>query len=304
MRLLRCASRWLGRVGASCAVAVGLGAHPAAAAGALSRSFELTVLSYNVKAIPWITDLGRLKRIGEILRERRERGQEPDLVLLQEAFSNKSKRIQSRAGYPYQVAGTGSSSLTFENGSGLEILSDFPIRETYSRSFDDCAFPDCLVDKSILGVAVQVPELPFEIQIFNTHLQAQTPHDEVRKNQVDDIEVFLQRLGFGDRPAILAGDFNFKPRHASYQKFRRELPFQESGLFCLQPGAPCRIELDPRGRTDLDDIWKSSHDRQFYYALERVRIEPIQVKRNFTERIGGENLSDHWGYEVRYRISW
>ncbi len=135
--------------------------------------------------------------------------------------------------------------------------------------------------------------------------QAQTPNDETRKNQIDDIEVFLHRLGFGDRPAILAGDFNFKPRHASYRKFHRELPFEESGLFCLRPGATCRIELDPGGRTDLNDIWKSSHDRQFYYSLEpRVRIEPVRVTRNFTERVGGEDLSDHWGYEVRYRISW
>jgi hypothetical protein len=35
-----------------------------------------------------------------------------------------------------------------------------------------------------------------------------------------------------------------------------------------------------------------------------VRIEPVRLIRNFTEPFEGGGLSDHWGYEVRYRISW
>ena len=59
-------------------------------------------------------------------------------------------------------------------------------------------------------------------------------------------------------------------------------------------------------RTDLFDVWKSSHDRQYFYtpAGSPVRIEPVRLIRNFTERFEGADLSDHWGYEVRYRFSW
>lgn len=280
----------------------------APAAPVAQRSLDLVVLTYNVKSLPLITDLDRLREIGKILAERRRRGDEPDVVLLQEAFSGKSERIRKRAGYRYEVVGAGEgSSLLFSNPSGLEILSDYPIVEQYGRSFDDCAGPDCLASKSVLGATLQLPELPVPLRIFNTHLQAHNQYDAVRKNQIDDIGVFLRRVGFGPEPAIFAGDVNFKPRQRSYHKFMRELLFFiETGRYCLDAQPSCEIVVGQDGRTDLADVWERSHDRQYFYAPESspVRIEPVRLIRNFTERFDGEHLSDHWGYEVRYRITW
>ena len=50
-------------------------------------------------------DAPRLRQIGRMLAERRKNGDEPDVVLLQEAFSGDAERIRSRAGYRYQVVG-------------------------------------------------------------------------------------------------------------------------------------------------------------------------------------------------------
>jgi len=270
------------------------------------RSLELKVLSYNVKGLPLLTDLDRLKRIGEILAERRRRGDEPDVVVLQEAFARKAKRVRSRAGYPYAIRGPQEGGL-FANSSGLEVLSNHPIVAGYQRRFDDCAFPECWVAKAIVGVEVELPGVPVPVQIFTTHLQADTVNEGVRRNQIDDIAVFLRRIPFGHAPAIFAGDFNFKPKHASYHKFLRELPVADAGRICLAT-ADCEIVLDPE-RMDWRDVWKTSNDRHFYYQPPdgSIRIEPIRVIRNFAERIdGGEGgfLSDHWGYEVHYRIRW
>jgi len=267
----------------------------------------LKVLSYNVKGLPWITNLDRLDRIGEILAERRERGDEPDVVLIQEAFVRESRRIRRRAGYPYAVRGPSGDGI-FANDSGLEVLSNHPIVARYARKLNDCAFPECLVRKGIVGIELELPGAPGPVQVFTTHLQADTRNEEVRRNQIDDVAVFLRRIPFGAAPAILAGDFNFKPRHGSYHKFLREMPFADVGAECLAARDRCEVVLDPV-LTDERDVWKSAHDRHFYYqpADGALRIEPIRVIRNFTEPFpGGElgRLSDHWGYEVHYRIRW
>jgi endonuclease/exonuclease/phosphatase family metal-dependent hydrolase len=281
---------------------------PDGAAPEPPRQRDFVVLSYNVKSLPMTRDAERLRQIGRMLAERRRRGDEPDVVLLQEAWSGDAERIRARAGYRYQVVGTGEGpGLLLENPSGLEILSDHRILAQYGRSFDDCASADCLASKSVLGATLMVADLPLPVRIFNTHLQAHTPNDSVRKNQIDDIEIFLRRIGFGAEPAIFAGDVNFTPRHRSYFKFLRELPFfTEAGRYCLDMRDSCEIVVGADGRTDLSDVWAKSHDRQYFYAPagSAVRIEPVRLIRNFTERYEGQDLSDHWGYEVRYRLTW
>jgi len=279
-----------------------------AAAGEPPHAVELKVLTYNIKGLPLITDLDRLERIGELLAERRRRGDEPDVVVLQEAFVRKAKRVRKRAGYPYAIRGPKAGGI-FANASGLEVLSNHPIVARYDRTLNDCAFPECLVAKAIVGVELELPGVPGPIQVFTTHLQADTRNDPVRRNQIDDLTVFLRRIHFGGAPAIFAGDFNFKPKHASYHKFLREMPFADAGHDCLGAPAACQVVVGADGRTDWTDVWKTANDRQFYYqpAQSPVRIEPIRVIRNFTEPYaGGEDgfLSDHWGYEVHYRVRW
>ena len=279
---------------------------PAAApAEAPAHAIELKVLSYNIKGLPLLTNLDRLKRIGEILAERRRLGDEPDVVVLQEAFARKARRVRKRAGYPYAIRGPIEGGI-FDNSSGLEVLSNHPIVARYSRTLNDCAFPECLVAKGIVGVAIELPGVPGPVQVFTTHLQADTRNEHVRRNQIDDVAVFLRRIPFGQAPAVFAGDFNFKPRHASYHKFLRELPFADAGHACLGAPEACEVVVGRNGRTDWTDVWKTSNDRQFYYqpAESPVRIEPIRVIRNFTEEVDGGFLSDHWGYEVHYRIHW
>lgn len=272
------------------------------------RAVELKVLSYNIKGLPLITDLDRLARIGEILAERRRLGDEPDVVVLQEAFVRESARVRKRAGYPHAVRGPEGGGL-FANGSGLEVLSNHPIVARYERTLNDCAFPECWVGKAIVGVELELPGVPGPIQVFTTHLQADTRNEPVRRNQIDDLAVFLRRIPFGGGPAIFAGDFNFKPKHPSYHKFLRETPFADAGHDCLGAPETCQIVVGADGRTDWTDVWKTANDRQFYYQPDGspLHIEPIRVIRNFTERYdGGEGgfLSDHWGYEVHYRIRW
>ncbi len=293
-----------------CSLLLGFAAAAGAPAGASlddTGSVEIKVLTYNIKGLPWITNLDRLEKIGDILAERRRRGDEPDIVLLQEAYVKQSELLRTRAGYPHAIVGAEGQRGVFTNSSGLELLSNFPIKARFSRLFEACAFPECFISKGIVGAELEIPEVPHPLQIFNTHLQADTGNDWVRMSQIEDIADFLGGLHFGRRPAIFAGDFNFKPKHVSYTSFLRKLPLVEAGYRCLQAASKgCEVVIGTNGQTDWTDVWKSSHDRHFYYQPEgsRLRIEPIRLIRNFTEKVDGEFLSDHWGYEVHYRISW
>jgi endonuclease/exonuclease/phosphatase family metal-dependent hydrolase len=284
--------------------AVAPGAGGAAAKG--SGSVELKVLTYNVEGLPLLTDFDRFKWIGRVLAERRRLGDEPDVVLLQEAWVKKARRIRDRAGYAYAIRGVTGQKGIFYNSSGLEILSDYPIVARYGRTFNSCSFPECFVSKSILGVTLQIPGVPYPVQVFTTHLQAHTIHDAIRMRQLRDIDTFFHRIGFGRDVAIFAGDFNFKPKHQSYHQFLEDFPVEDAGYFCLQDPRDCTIVVGTHGRTDLTDVWKTTDDRHFFYQPEgsALRIEPVRLIRNFTQKVDGERLSDHWGYEVHYRLSW
>jgi endonuclease/exonuclease/phosphatase family metal-dependent hydrolase len=288
-------------------IALALAGFPADANTTGPGSTEIKVLTYNIKGLPLVTNLDRLERIGEILAERRSHGEESDIVLLQEAYVGQSRQLRQRAGYRHMLVGAEGQRGIFTNSSGLEMLSNFAITASYSRLFDECAFPECFISKGIVGATLEIPGVPVPVQVFNTHLQADSRNDEVRRQQIETIADFLGGLSFGAQPAIFGGDFNFKPRHDSYTKFMRKLPLMEVGYLCLQAAlGNCEVEIGTNGVTDWNDVWKSSHDRQFYYqpANGRLRIEPVRLIRNFTKQWRGEFLSDHWGYEVHYRISW
>jgi hypothetical protein len=104
----------------------------------------LRVLSYNIEGLPRLParilrffsgahDESRFARIGDILRQRRESGDGPHIVAIQEAFHSKHRELIERSGYPYYSYGPGDG--FFKTNSGLVILSEFPILETHRTVF-------------------------------------------------------------------------------------------------------------------------------------------------------------------------
>ena len=65
---------------------------------------DISVLIYNVWGLPWPVQGNSpqsMTKIGEILGEMRIAGTEPDVVLLQEAFTMKSQPILELSGWPW-----------------------------------------------------------------------------------------------------------------------------------------------------------------------------------------------------------
>lgn len=124
--------------------------------------FDLKVLIYNVEGLPWPARKNRgakLDAIGDELARRRVAGQAPDIVLLQEVFTRRAAAIGARSGYRNILPGPSANDrhslvalgvpASFKAdrrffkgersgkllGSGLQVLSDFPIQAFHRIPF-------------------------------------------------------------------------------------------------------------------------------------------------------------------------
>ncbi len=301
------------------------------------QSVEVSVLIYNVWGLPWPLSANSsesMKKIGELLGEMRAAGTEPDIVLLQEAFTMKSQPILEGSGYPNILGGSAvgdeSDKLTRDEApeffddrsiwkgeklgkwlnSGLAIMSNFPIEESYTQPFRRwaCAGFDCMSNKGVQLVAIRIPGVPEPIGIFNTHMNSNdasgvsVERSKVAHNlQTDDIYNFLSLEIFDNGRALIAGgDFNTKADRERLEFLLRSDHSPIVRYYCTQSEGLCDIRMS----FDGDEPWLDTQDLQAFYSGERIDVRPIAIEALFDEPVEGEMLSDHDGYLVEYLISW
>lgn len=290
---------------------------------------DLTVLTYNVGALPWPVAQGRdqaARKIAARLADLRRAGDHPTIVVLQEAFTPEAKAIGDRAGYPYQVHGpslrdspgdpagewyrgeTGGSALD----SGLVILSDLPVTQVDRAAFPAgaCSGYDCLAAKGVLLVAVAVPGRG-EVAIATTHLNSRkasgAPYErthEAYRRQTAFLSRFLAAHRPPSRPLIVAGDFNRGQRPV-------RIAALDGALIQLDPAGPREglravMARDPDGfGLSKDAAWirRKARDMQFLFDGGHMRIEAQAADIPFGTEADGSTLSDHLGFTVRYRLS-
>lgn len=290
----------------------------------------LRLLSYNINGLPKTLTKGKpplFNRIAEILRERRAAGTQPHVVLLQEAFDKRTSIIADTTGYKYVYKGPGRRDTSRKGrahwtqatrkayalrhdpqkiaGSGLYILSDYPIVDARYKAFDsdECAGFDCLSNKAIQFARVQTPFVDEPIDIVNSHFNsrgsAKAPGKIVlkaHKKQTDVLVKLLSEFRQG-YPIVIAGDFNTK-QDKRYAYFSESVNLVDAGEVCLSNRAFCMLADGTRE----DELLYRTNDKQFFEGSIGVRLQPIWAARNFDELLDGKPLSDHLGYEVHYRI--
>ncbi|WP_146151105.1 endonuclease/exonuclease/phosphatase family protein [Allosphingosinicella deserti] len=211
---------------------------------ATAEQGDLTILTYNVKGLPWPLAWERdaaLARIGDRLRRLRAAGRQPRVVLLQEAFTDTAKRIGRDSGYRHSAFGpglegpaTGRPALAEKaflgsanplkgegigkiTDSGLQILSDYPILDVRTAAFSAtaCAGYDCLANKGMVAVLIAVPGRATPVAIINTHLNARKASGvsperalEAYRRQFEELDRFRARVVPRGVPTIIAGDLN------------------------------------------------------------------------------------------------
>jgi endonuclease/exonuclease/phosphatase family metal-dependent hydrolase len=279
--------------------------HSARAGEAPPASSErFRVLSYNVWGLPGVL-LQKGRRIPLIPREISRI--DADVVAFQETFHASTRRLMSIPGYPFVAVGPGKSAG--RTSSGLMIASKWPIVRSEKMVFDRCSGTDCLANKGALLTRLDVDGVG-EVDVVATHLNA-AGGDSLRSQQLAQILELVARES-GDRPVILAGDFNFhsesdpyydlsvdegyRDSFAEYRDARPELSPMEWFGFTFDPDRNLNLKLEaPFRRGDrLDYIWVKDHGR----TETRVKRSGLVLDR----QVSGMHLSDHFGVRTDFEI--
>lgn len=318
---------------------------PMPAAAAAATPATLTVMTYNVAAMPWPVAMGRpqaLAAIAERLRRLRRTGQAPQVVVLQEAFTEEARAIGAAAGYRYRIDGPSAetprprppvpldaaflaarSSWTGERtgpwiSSGLMILSDYPIRGVARAAFpqDACAGFDCLANKGVLLAKVALPGLAAPVEIVTAHLNAgrksgtPTAHNlYAYRQQMAALDRFLARQASPDLARIMAGDFNVS--HSTDRLARFKAMWRRAALIPVtamgrdKHATKCGRESACDGALPIAPNVPLIHanDWQFYASGRAVTLAPLRRTIPFGREPDGGMLSDHIGYSVTYAVA-
>ncbi len=292
---------------------------------------DISVMTYNVKGMPWPLASGRpaaLRRIGQRLARMRAMHRQPSVVVLQEAFTPEAKAIAALSGYRFVVTGAytrgapadadrasrnrflGETQPAFAD-SGLIVLSDLPVQSVARAAFPAaaCAGWDCLAAK---GVALVTLDLPGKgpLTVATVHLNSQGASGAAKPRttrayarQVRFLAEFLGAERGRGAPLILAGDFNRGDRPARIASLGAALARVAGGaapddaLGALLPISPRLNRL-----ADAREIHARGRDLQYAFAGENVRPVPVEAEVPFGTETDGTALSDHMGYTVRYRL--
>ena len=291
----------------------------------------LSVLTYNVKGLPWpiASDRGvALASIARRLRQAHETGRAPHIVLFQESFTSDARAVAAAAGYRYIADGPDADAVVSDRtagtarmwwkgevsravvGSGLRIASDFPIvrvrRIVFSRSA--CAGYDCLANKGALLVRVRVPGVSTPIDIVDTHLNsrgasgvADARADRAYARQVAALSRFIRREHDAGLPLIAGGDFNVGTvpgRRSDIARFLRGLSIAGPVAVALPDAAAHRLDL-PR---DAREAMSRAKDWQCFASGRGATLAIAAIHVPFGREPDGSMLSDHVGYVADYRI--
>jgi len=282
---------------------------PAPAYAQAPHSAEISVLTYNVRGLPWPIALRRgeaLKRIGQELGRMREEGRQPDVVLVQEGFRDEMSDLVKASGYPHWVRGPRREGNGKATSGGLHVLSDIPIVAVRAAAFSDCAGFDCLANKGVMLVRLAPEGQPFEIEVVNAHFNARRASAAPLKiarvahnHQTDQFTAFVRAHRDERAPLLVGGDFNIKHAPERYYHAALERPYTVVSEVCGAPGSGCG--------QDAGDVtaepWLAAQDLQGFAAAPSVRVRPVSTETVFGQN-DGRGLSDHDGYLVRYRLTW
>lgn len=300
-----------------------------------TASADVSVLTYNVRGLPWPFAEGRasaLREIGRELAALRAENRQPDIVLIQEGFrGDEVAGLVKASGYRYWAKGPARSERArgapppdgrafhrvrypafgegwgkFASG-GLYVLSDAPITGVADAPYRYCAGLDCLANKGAMLARIALPQVPGEIDVVNTHMNSKrasrTPRArslQAHNLQVEELLSFIADHRAPDAPLLVGGDFNVKGSAERYDHLAAARPYKVVSEFCSTPASACEGQsADSAARP-----WLRSQDLQGFESAPAVDVRPVRVDTIFRGDASGARLSDHVGYMVRYRLSW
>ncbi|MDR6626585.1 endonuclease/exonuclease/phosphatase family protein [Caulobacter segnis] len=291
-----------------------------------------SVMTYNVEGLPWPVRTGRgkaLKAIGRELAAMRAAGRQPDVVLIQEGFRSEVWDLIDESGYPYVARGPNKGQrdpnmlrgrepdfrrvkyrrkgegLGKWGSSGLWVLSDHPINWVKSHAYHYCAGLDCLANKGVMLVSLDVAGLPTPVEVADTHLNSKGASGVPRRRatqahrlQADELKGFMREDRTPGAPLLVGGDFNVMHSPERFNHVMADYPFEVVSRWCHHRPGACATQISYDG----DAPWLDTQDLIGFLDGERVTVTPVAVEATF-DGASEPVLSDHDGYKVTFRLT-
>jgi endonuclease/exonuclease/phosphatase family metal-dependent hydrolase len=255
----------------------------------------IKVMTYNTWGVPVATwDTWRYR---EAMRAIEAIG--PDVVVLNEVFTQKGKHQFKSNQYPFQLDGPGPVPRLV--GSGLRILSKFPIVNRAILTFRACKTTDCLSRKGAALVTLALPKGK-KLNLIGTHLDSSGPK-ETRISQLKQIRLLNEWYSDRSAPTILAGDMNFKSHSAEYEFTREKFEVRDAWMETHQSSDPGHTYDCYSNHYARDYSIKTNEPlitERLDYLFHRGAIRTIKTELKFNDE---ENLfSDHYALMGEFEI--
>lgn len=270
------------------------------------------VLTYNVYAKPDFSESRRTQERMDVLCDRLKSGTW-DIVLLQEVWTKNHRARLSRCGYSYvmNLRSTGSTDREGNLGSGLLILSKFPLEKQQRKvlvrpSGFKAIFKhgEGIVRKSVYLARARLPDGRF-LWVANTHFVANycktskfddcASYQNIRLSQLTQASKFLLEKTAGE-PLVFGGDFNFGPHPVSDDKAWREFGTRFPNF--------TQAPFDPAVNTSCaSNTFKDHSNGKIDHLFVSKHLTPrdgaLALNDIITTRHGHRtHISDHYGWET------
>lgn len=289
---------------------------------------EVEVVSLNCWGLKYISSLTdeRIDHIASFLHAR-----DPDIVCLQEIWQQRHWRVVS-----HRLRDTHPYAKYFYSGifgSGLAILSKYPITQTQMRGYTLNGRPqafwrgDWYVGKGVASAVVDLPD-GRQMQLFNTHMHA--PYNEKvdtylchRIAQGWELRKILRASVMAGYITFVTGDFNSVPGSLVHRFLTTDL---SDTFLTLNPDTPLFPPENEDGEvtctaSEVVDVYGCTCDvsptntwrrmqaptmraKRLDYIFHDNQVTPLACEVVLTEPIPevGCSASDHFGLACRYRI--
>ncbi|MDR0811978.1 MAG: sphingomyelin phosphodiesterase [Paludibacter sp.] len=263
----------------------------------------LKIMSWNIRMLPYINlfnhDGARAYKIAERLKT-----SDCQIIVFQEAFSNKSRRILKKElaeVFPYQYGPANQTYVPLLTNSGLLVVSKIPLAQLDQICFSQGKGYDHFARKGAVIFQGEYGGTTF--QLLATHLQAHDA-DSIKKKQCEEINTKLL-LPYSDIeiPQLLCGDFNID----MYDNDKYELLLNILEARNGELNSDIKYTFDGIENTLAKNT--GGKQRLLDYILVRNENPDLKIERKvetFFDKSGtgrSSHLSDHYALEAEIHFS-
>ncbi len=223
-----------------------------------------------------------------------------DLLFMQEAFiksfrTNVRKALKATHSHTYYLRSPTFPLPIF--GSGLLVISKYPVKILDHVYFKTCTSADCFAAKGAALIEITLPTGD-KIQVSNTHMQATQGAGNIRMKQLGQIHRMLLRHRQPDVPQFLIGDLNIDPAEPEFMMGLELLGMDYTrltGPILWTSGRqnPC-YKVGPRHEW-VDHMWFNNYP---LITSTEMRVKDFSFQRNGNAC----PLSDHHAVEASFRF--